>query len=127
MAGKQLIVTCFNKKFEEFLGDLITTFPEDKDFRDFKNSFNLLKNIDDKKPIQIFQMYAPMYREQLLSRNEQFFLQNDYSELSKEKNITSELIGKLKNYWVELNEENRDIVWKYLIILINLADKHSAA
>jgi len=127
MATKQLLMTGFNKKFDEFLADLISTFPEDKDFRNFKNSFNLLKNIDEKKPITVFSMYAPLYRENVLAKNEQFFIENDYSELSKEKNITSELIAKLKNYWTQLDETNREVVWKYLIILITLVDRYSAA
>jgi len=128
MANKKLIMASFNKKFDEFLGDLVNTFPEDQDFRNFKNSFNLLKNIDEKKTITIFCNYAPMYRDNVLAKNEAFFIENDYSELaSKEKNITGELITKLKNYWVQLDETNREVVWKYLIILITLVDRYVAA
>ena len=39
-------IDCFNDKFEEFLKDLIICFPDDKDFKMFKHSFNLLKMVD---------------------------------------------------------------------------------
>jgi len=124
MANKQVYIACFNKKLEEFINDLITTFPEDDDFRTFKSSLVLLKNIDERKPQMVFHAWIPTFKQQILDRNESFFLNNDYNDLrTADSDITSELISRLKHYWSQLDEANRDIVWKYLMVLVQIDDK----
>ena len=129
-ASRALVLNAFNQKFEEFLGDLVNVFPEDTDFRMFKNSFNLVKNIDDRKVMTLFIQHSPMYRDHILAKNDAFFLGTDFGEIYKkdmnENNITLELINKLKNLWRELNEENRKFVWKYFTLFLALQDKYVA-
>jgi hypothetical protein len=127
MANRLLIVSCFNKKFEEFLTDLIIVFPEDQDFRMFKNSFQLLKNIDERKCISMFSQYAATYRVPILSKDEGFFFNQSFNELVPiAGNNISILVDKLKNMWSELDSTNRDTVWKYLTAFILLQDKYIA-
>jgi hypothetical protein len=119
-------ISCFNTKLEEFLKDLILTYPDDKDFVMFKQSFNLLKLVDDRKPVQMFAVYAPKYREQILKQDETFFLYHDFKEEFdniNDSNLSLNILIKLKNYWSQMNSENKGIIWKYLNILFKLNDK----
>ena len=59
------------------------------------------------------------------------FLNNDYSDvlnnehLKKHNNndINDKLINKLKGYWKELDDNNREIVWQYFTVLLKICDK----
>ena len=127
-------IDCFNEKFEEFLKDLIICFPDDKDFKMFKHSFNLLKMVDKKQSIRFFRVYGPKYKEHIENKSESFFLEHDFKEeieyvqnLNSEANedITNKLMIKLKSYWENLNNENKEIIWKYLQLLYKLDEKIS--
>jgi hypothetical protein len=118
-------ISCFNTKFEEFMKDLIYTFPDDKDFIMFKQSYNLLKIVDDKKPVQMFRVYAPKYYAKIEQRDETFFLEHDFNDelATADGNLSVEVLIKLKGYWQSLSSENKDIIWRYLNLLYKINDK----
>ncbi len=123
----------FNTNLENLINDLIQTFPNDNDFKLFKGSFRLLKIASTKKPLELFNIgLTDEYKENIRDRNEVFFLNNDYSDVlnnselrnqDSNNNVSDKLIKKLKSYWKDLNEENKDIVWNYFTILLKLCDK----
>lgn len=115
---------CFNNKFEELLKDLIEVFPEDKDFKMFKHSFNLLKMVDNQKPVQMFKSYGNKYRQMIHDKNEEFFLNHDFSdELQSREDVTSELMNKLKSCWQTLELTNKETIWTYFKLLFKISDK----
>jgi hypothetical protein len=120
--------SCFNSKFEEFIKDLIDTFPDDSYFLMCKQSFNLIKIVDENKPMEMFKTYALIYRDQIMVKDEQFFLVHDFEEIEGIKEMESSsnfasILGKLKIHWGSLNTINKDIIWKYLILLYKINDK----
>lgn len=123
MATNQLYYGHFNNTMTEFIKDLIKVFPDDKDIKLFKNSFDLLKIANEKKPCKMFYDVIQEYKEAIYKKDESFFLQKDYSDIiNQEADVTTSLIDKLKAQWTNLGT-NKDIVWKYLIILCKLSDK----
>ena len=121
----------FNNKLNEFLKELISTFPEDPDFKLFQASVRVIKLANEKKPLELFNSgLTPEYKENIRSRNEKFFLNNDYSDVLSNPNLTNtdddvnnKLINKLKGYWSKLDEDNKNIVWQYFTILLKICDK----
>lgn len=121
----------FNNKLNEFLKELINTFPEDPDFKLFQASVRVIKLANEKKPLELFNSgLTPEYKENIRSRNEEFFLDNDYSDVLSNPNLTNtdddvnnKLINKLKGYWSKLHEDNKNIVWQYFTILLKICDK----
>jgi len=125
-------VKCFNDKFLEFMNELINTFPDDKDFKLFKQSFNMLKLVDDNKPLQLFRVHASVYKSQILNNDEDFFLKHNFEDelqivqninINANSNFSNELMIKLKQYWVDLTTENKKTVWSYLTLLYKINDK----
>ena len=118
-------INVFNEKFDEFIKDLIQTFPDDKDFKLCKNSFHLLKMVDNTKPVQMFKAYALKYQNQISIRDEQFFLNHDFREEieSSETNLSLDILKRVKLYWIDLDAENKQIIWSYLNLLYKLNDK----
>lgn len=117
-------IDCFNTKFEEFVKDLILLHPDDKDFKMLKNSFNLVKLANVKKPYELFQKYSSNFEEYVKKRDESFFLNHDYSDVvTDETNFTNELVKKLKTYWKTLDENNKKVIWDYLTLFFTLKNK----
>lgn len=123
----------FNKKLQELLNDLIVVFPDDKDFKLFKNSVRLITLADVKKPLQMFKLsLTDEYKKNIEERNTDFFLNNDYSDVlnndiikqtMNDDDVNKKLINKLKGYWKDLNDNNRDTIWTYFNILLKLSNK----
>jgi hypothetical protein len=123
----------FNKKLQELLSDLIVVFPDDKDFKLFKNSVRLITLADIKKPLQMFKLsLTDEYKKNIEERNTDFFLNNDYSDVlnndiikqsMNDDDVNKKLINKLKGYWKDLNDNNRDTIWSYFNILLKLSNK----
>lgn len=123
----------FNKKLQELLSDLIVVFPDDKDFKLFKNSVRLITLADVKKPLQMFKLsLTDEYKKNIEERNTDFFLDNDYSDVlnndiikqtMNDDDVNKKLINKLKGYWKDLNDNNRDTIWSYFNILLKLSNK----
>ena len=49
--------TIFNNKVIEFLNDLIRIFPNDADFKMYKNALSLVKLADEKKPLEFYKIF----------------------------------------------------------------------
>ena len=121
---KKKWTTCFNSKFDEFITDLKTLYPDDKDFKILKNSFNLLKIASENKPLELFIKYGTSFEQHVKTKNENFFLEHDYDNvISQESNFTDDLIKKLKSYWKDMNDQNKDIIWKYLTLFFTIKNK----
>ena len=120
MTQNQSYLKIFITQLQNFIDDLILLYPSDNDFKVFKNGIGLLNRTNPRKIVTLFREYIDRYEERIMSRDETFFLQNDYSEIEKTENIL-ESMNKLKNYWKDLNDSNKEKVWKYFELLIKLS------
>jgi len=123
------LLNIFNTQLSEFILELIKIFPQDKDFRAFKNGFNLLKLADEKKPLELFYkgMIDNGFDEKIKTKNEDFFLNNNYNKIISDvddDNINDKLINKLKNYWNDLTADNKNTVWTYFGNLLKISEKY---
>lgn len=117
----------FNDTFLELIEDLMRVFPSDSDFRMYKLA---IQGASIATPYIIQKVFhervTEVYGEKILQRDEDFFIQNNYSEMKDEFSQAEQLIQKLKNCWKNLTVDQRDIVWKYMRILVMLDRKISA-
>lgn len=120
MTQNQSYLKIFITQLLNFIDDLILLYPSDNDFKLFKNGINLLNRTNPRKIVHLFREYVDKYEQRIMSRDETFFLQNDYDEIQKTENIL-ESMNKLKNYWKDLNDSNKEKVWKYFEVLIKLS------
>jgi hypothetical protein len=113
----------FNDKFIDFLKDLSTVFPDDKDFKVALSSVRLLLMADKSCVHAIFnEKVVGPYSTKIMAKDEGFFLDKSYDH---EFEDAIGIVEKLKSYWKSLSEENRIVVWKYLQILVVLDTKIS--
>ena len=72
---------------------------------------------------QFHQRVALVYGDRLLAKDDSFFLDHDYAEVKDTHPNAETIIQKIKECWSTLSAENRDIVWKYIRILVHLCRK----
>jgi hypothetical protein len=108
----------FNKIFIEFMEDIYRVFPNDEDI---KNAFEKSKLIIKARPNIIYKIFLEniiQHESKINNKNEQFIFQTNFSEP-----ILTLLLDKLRLYWVVLIPDNKDILWKYLNVMIYLIKK----
>jgi hypothetical protein len=112
---------------EEFLQDLVYICPEVNDFKYTHVGFQLIIANAPKFPQQMFHKCVLVpYQDQILSRNENFLLNEDYSHYSEElssNGYSIDIVDVLKHVWRTLDAENKETVWKYLHILQQISAK----
>lgn len=117
-------LSAFNNLVIKFNEDLISSFPEENDFKVYKRGIMLLNSANSKKICLLFKDYMVFYRQKILEKDESFFLNNNYTEIVN--NVQSDglesIIAKLKNYWNTMSSINKEKIWEYLNSLIKLSD-----
>jgi hypothetical protein len=127
MSLKAIFYERFNENCDEFFKDLTISYPHIDQFRQLRSGLNLIKNLDQKKPQQIFNTYVgDKFRDQILSKDEGFFLTTDKIEIMKSDNGREywvNFISYIRQIWTTLTVENKDIIWRYFHVLLVLSDK----
>jgi hypothetical protein len=123
---KQKCVELFNNTLSSLADFLVRSFPEDEKFKIFKNGLNVLKLADEKKAIRMYiSRYSPTYRDNVKNKNVDFFIENDHNELNVDgDSMFSSVIGELKKCWDIMNENDREIVWKYFQTIDKIIEKY---
>lgn len=115
-------VELFNLKFSEFLEDLVASYPDETDLQAMHNMLAwTVKMMGPNVPQEMFNLCVAIpYGDKISAKNESFFLEEcEYDTRYADINI----INKLKAKWKNLSNDNREIVWKYMHVLMLLNTK----
>jgi hypothetical protein len=120
MSKKVLIDTFFNQ-FTDFLKQLENMYPDDTDFPVFITTLELLKSTN---PILVVKFVkeniVDLYKDKILNKDESFFLDQDYT---KHGDVDLNIVHKLKKYVKDMSSNSKDVVWKYIELLMKLSIK----
>jgi uncharacterized protein (UPF0332 family) len=131
MAERLTFYRLFNKHADEFCRDLVSTFPEVSEFKQLKSALLLIKNLDERKPRDVFVKFLTSeIRDSVLNKDETFFL----TEVHNHKHIINHvedadasqwdnIVNMLRNLWETLDDTNKDSIWKYFHVLVAISDK----
>jgi hypothetical protein len=123
--SKKIFMDAFYGQFSSFLDQLIVTFPDDSDFPTYKSGLFLLQKTNPKLvPEQVVLHVAPFERT-IRQRDDAFFKTRGFPEYA-EDNALDLIIQKMMQYWDVLSTENRDVVWTYVTLLLDLAKRCTA-
>ena len=111
----------FNNTCEMFL-DLIYCLTNDSDISFYKNAFKSLLNIDKNKIIEQYIIHCYIYKEEIDSKNINFFLENSFESKFKNESLL-ELI-KVKQIIIKFSEEKINLIFEYLILLNNFCSEY---
>ena len=131
MGDKLAFYRLFNKHADEFCKDLVATFPEVSEFKQLKSALILVKNLDERKPRDVFSQFLTCdIRNSILTKDESFFMtevhhhkhiMNNVEELDSSQ--WDDVVDTLRELWSTLDEGNKESIWKYFHVLIAVSDK----
>lgn len=103
--------------------DLIRVFPDDVEFRMYELA---IKSTILYYPTYIAEMFFDKvtlpYEDKIMQRDSTFFLTHDYTQVVQHKEADA-IIDKVKDCWMNMNDENKEIVWRYFRVLLLLSKK----
>ena len=116
-------LTAFNNLVIRFNDELISIFPEETEFKKIKTAIELVKQTNPRLLMTVFVTSIAPWVEHIKNRNEDFFMNKDYTEEVEGDDNFLRLITRLKQYWPNLGDNNKNAIWKYLDTLIVLSGK----
>lgn len=112
----------FFTQFHEFMTQLMNVFPNDSDFAVYDAGVSLLQNVNPGLVIVEFNKHVLPYEDILRSKNSDFFLKHTFDSLEPD-NTMEQVINKLKGYWLTLSEVNKESIWRYIILLMDIVKR----
>jgi hypothetical protein len=112
MASKIALMNAMFDQFTSFVNELIEMYPDDPDFSLFGTSLKLLRTTNPSLLVKYVYENTNMFEEKILSKNENFFLDYEFSEYLD--NVDLNIFAKLKEYLKTMSPSSKDNVWKYI-------------
>lgn len=114
----------FNTTFLEFADDIIKVVPHDGEFRMYSMAMRAAIMINERIIHDNFYAHVTVpYGDRILARDSSFFLTHDYQDVKGEHQEAEAIIDKVKTYWADLKEDDRDTIWKYFRVMVLLSRK----
>jgi hypothetical protein len=114
----------FNEQILNFLQEMSALFPEDKKLSTFYYTVEMMKTMNPREIMNQFRDYVTPFRQQILARDESFFLQSDFSDKVVDTNSISEML-RVKHIWNSgrLTNKDKECIWNYFKVFIYLIDR----
>ena len=127
-------VIAFNNQLKSLIEELIFIFPDDKKLIVFEQKFNLLKSMNKNIIIQYFFEYVYPCKTEIMNKDDSYFNEsdgenniNDFFEkndsIKDNEYAPLSYILTLHKKWNLLNDDNKEVVWKYLQVLVILTER----
>ena len=114
--------TKFLKITENLIDELLRILPGDKNIILFQEKYYLIKKVNSTLVINSFVKYVIPFKKEIMEKNENYFLNNGTKEDLGEKKYKYSI--DLKENWKTLDDQNKEIVWKYFQVLLVLTEKY---
>lgn len=109
----------FTNKFLEFLVELKTTFPEVTDFEMYENLTRTSVMFNEELPLTLFKSSVEQPFGKYIDNKDDSFIYDD----SIFKNTDDSFVKILKMIWKDLDETNKNHVWKHIQLLLAISRK----
>jgi len=122
---KQNIFKAFNNHFTEFIDDIHSIFPNDKDINMTRDTLSLLKRGNPKIMIDVWYNHiTKKYESEINNNNFDFFLNKNYNEdldMGNQNNKILEGIEKLRAPIRNMGDDNKEKCLQYIQNLTKLS------
>ena len=121
MAPKPVLLNAFYDQLFQFLKELTAMYPEDPDFPMGSTALRMVKLTMPVYPIKEFYDSSKGFEDQILSKNELFFLDHSFHEFKNDADFDFDILAKLKTYVKSMTPASKEAVWVYVQNLYKLA------
>ena len=117
-------LSAFNSQLIKFFEDLSETFPEEKEIRAALEGLQFARKSNPRLILDMFYEHiARDLRSAILEENVDKIIEFGRLKISQQFNEIMPALSIFDKHWATLSDKNRDIIWKYLKVLIVLCDK----
>ena len=120
--SKKIFMDAFFTQFHAFLGELGRVFSADEDFPAYDTALTLMQKVNPILVLSEFTKHVIPFETMIREKNTDFFLKHDFSEFDPD-NTMDPIIKKLKGYWESMSESNKDAIWKYILLLVDISKR----
>lgn len=129
MTEKTTILRAFNTHFFEFVDDIISIFPENRDLLNSRMSFEMIKTANPTAIVKAWYKFVYLPYNIVIEKDDiTFFFEKDYSDdlahLNNSQNIMN-IIDSLRNPVKQMSITNKDHSMKYIKNLSKLSFMYS--
>ena len=129
MTDKSTILRAFNNHFFEFFDDIIRIFPENREMKDSKTAFEVIKKANPTAIIKGWKLFIyDKYNDMFEEGNLDYFFDKDYAEdlhyLSNANEIMR-VISVIRGPIREMTEESKAASLEYLRNLCKLSNLYN--
>jgi len=117
MSSSTSFLTAFNNHLKEFVVDLTTIFPDDKNIKTAKSAVSALTYANPKALAKVWQNYVCKYSEEIQQGNLDYFINKNYNDdLQSVNNYSkaSDIIESLREPIRNMDDENKQKAMKYI-------------
>ena len=114
----------FNEQIINFLQEMCSLFPEDKNLTKVYHAVELMKTLNPREIMNQFRDYVIPFKKQILARDESFFIQSEFSDKVVNQSSIAEMM-RIKYIWnsERLTVRDKECIWNYFKVFIYLIDK----
>jgi hypothetical protein len=100
--------------------DFIISVTNDSDLQFYKKAFDKIILVDNTKAIEQFIIHCLPHYQEIINKDEKYFI-NLKSSLNKTSLIE---VLKLKKYFISLDNDVKNLIFEYLILLCNYSKQY---
>jgi hypothetical protein len=128
-AEKTTLLRAFNNQFFDFLDEVIRIFPENREIKDAKTTFEIIKKANPTAIAKAWQYYVyEKYKEVIGQGNLDFFFEKDYSDDLVNMTNANEImktIDIIRGPIKTMTAESKSAAIEYIKILCKLSDLYT--
>jgi hypothetical protein len=123
--SKKIYIDAFFDQYEDFLHQMLEVYPNDPDWPLYIAGLSIFRRTNPMMVVQKTWKHISRFEEVIKARDEKFFLDRDYSDITEGEEPLEQTVTKIKGMWEELGAHNRNIVCDYVNNITYLARKCS--
>jgi len=120
---KPVLMNAFFDQLLTFLKELTAMYPDDADFPLASTTIRLLKTTTPVFVLNQFYESSKGFEDQILSKNESFFLDHTFDEFKSDA-FDFNILAKLKSYVQSMPPPSKEAVWIYVQNLYKLVSAY---
>lgn len=125
--SKKILIDAFFNQYEDFLNQLKEVYPDDPDWKLYLSGLAIFRRTNPLIVVKKTWKHIAPFEEMIVSRNEKFFMERDYSDITEGEEPLEQTITKLRGMWEALSPHNRRVVWDFANNITALAKMCNAA
>lgn len=123
------LLSGFNNLLEQFLEELVQTFPELTDLKTVQMLVSIMRKANPRMILENFLAVTGKYHEKIFAEESSFFedlenwkqdptFQAEFASTEDEQNEMFQRLVVFKDVWVDLTPQNKEHIWTYMQQLI---------